>query len=62
MSEHGNPNQWGPTQWPPEELIRADIAAGNSYVRVQGGRVVGTFFYRYGDDIEPTYRHIEEGA
>ena len=62
MAEHGNPNQWGPTNWPPEELIRADIAAGNSYVCVQDGRVVRTFFFRYGDDIEPTYRRIEEGA
>ena len=32
MAAHGNPNQWGPTQWPPEPLIRSDIAAGNSYV------------------------------
>ena len=23
MKEHGNPNQWGPTNWPPEELIRS---------------------------------------
>jgi len=33
MAEHGNPNQWGPTNWPPEELLRADIAAGNSCIR-----------------------------
>ena len=26
MAAHGNPNQWGPTNWPPEERIRADIA------------------------------------
>ncbi len=25
MAEHGNPNQWGPTNWPPESLIRQDI-------------------------------------
>ncbi|MBD5518924.1 MAG: hypothetical protein HDR07_10755 [Lachnospiraceae bacterium] len=25
MAEHGNPNQWGPTNWPPEALIHADI-------------------------------------
>ena len=62
MAEHGNPNQWGPTNWPPEELIRADIAAGNSYVCVQDGQVVGTFFFRCGKDIEPTYREIEDGA
>ena len=22
MAEHGNPNQWGKRNWPPEELIR----------------------------------------
>lgn len=32
MAEHGNPNQWGPTNWPPEELLHEDIRAGNSYV------------------------------
>ena len=32
MAQHGNPNQWGPTNWPPEALIRKDIAEGNSYV------------------------------
>lgn len=25
MTRTGNPNQWGPTNWPPEELIRKDI-------------------------------------
>ena len=28
MAEHGNPDQWGPTCWPPESLVRSDIAAG----------------------------------
>ena len=32
MAEHGNPNQWGPTNCPPEALIRSDIRDGNSYV------------------------------
>jgi hypothetical protein len=32
MASHGNPNQWGPTNWPPEELIRRDIQSGSSYV------------------------------
>ena len=62
MAEHGNPNQWGPTNWPPEELIRADIAAGKSYVCIHEGRIVGCFFFQYGPDIEPTYRVIEDGA
>ena len=63
MAEHGNPNQWGATNWPPEALIREDIANGNSYVCVNDeGRIIGTFFYTQGDDIEPTYREIEDGA
>lgn len=62
MKEHGNPNQWGPTNWPPEELIHEDIKNGNSYVCLNDeDRVVGTFFYVAGDDIEPAYRNIEDG-
>ena len=56
MAAHGNPNQWGPTGWPPEPLIRQDIAQGHSYVCVHEGRVVGTFFFISGEDIEPCYR------
>ena len=62
MAEHDNPNQWGPTNWPPEKLIRSDIADGNSYVCVYENRIVGTFFFHQGKDIEPTYRVIEDGA
>ena len=62
MAEHGNPNQWGPTNWPPEELIHSDIADGNSYVCICENRIVGTFFFKHGRDIEPTYRVIEDGA
>ena len=62
MAEHGNPTQWGPTHWPPEALIRKDIEGGNSYVCLSdAGRVVGTFFFVQGEDIEPTYRDITEG-
>ena len=61
MAEHGNPNQWGPTNWPPEELIHSDIAAGNSYVCTDGEKVVGTFYFIYGKDIDPTYAVIEDG-
>ena len=62
MAEHGNPDQWGPTCWPPESLVRSDIAAGNSYVCLNGvGNITGTFFYTCGADIEPTYREIEDG-
>ena len=49
MARHGNPKQWGPTCWPPEDLIRQDIAEGNSYVCETGaGRIVGTFFFVQG--------------
>ena len=62
MAAHGNPNQWGATNWPPEQLIHQDIAAGCSYVCVDGERIVGTFFFTQGDDIEPTYRVMENGS
>lgn len=62
MAVHGNPRQWGPTNWPPEGLIRADIASGSSYVCVHEGKIVGTFFFAQGEDVEPTYADIEDGA
>lgn len=63
MAEHGNPNQWGPTSWPPEWLIQEDVNAGNSYVCLNDdGQVIGTFFFAYGKDIEPTYRVITNGT
>ena len=62
MAANGNPNQWGPTHWPPEELIREDIQKGLSYVCVHEGMVEGVFFFITGEDIEPTYRRITEGC
>lgn len=61
MAAHGNPRQWGATNWPPKELIMQDIRDGNSYVCVSGDRIVGTFFYRSGEDTEPSYANIEDG-
>ena len=26
MAKHGNPNQWGPTRWPPEPLIHLPVS------------------------------------
>ena len=63
MAEHGNPDQWGPTNWPPEELIHSDIQDRNSYVCINDeGTVIGTFYFIQGRDIEPTYRNITDGA
>lgn len=62
MAAHGNPDQWGATQWPPKQLIRDDILRGMSYVCVHEERIVGTFFFQMGDDIEPTYRRIYDGT
>ena len=63
MAKHGNPDQWGPTNWPPADLIRQDIQHGNSYVCVNDAdEVIGTFFFICGMDIEPTYRNISDGA
>lgn len=62
MAATGNPHQWGPTNWPPEELVRQDIATGRGYVCEEEGRVVGVFFFDSGDDVEPTYREIEDGS
>ena len=62
MADHGNPRQWGATGWPPETLIHQDIAAGHSYVCVCENQIVGTFFFMQGEDIEPTYRVMENGS
>ena len=62
MARQGNPHQWGDNAWPPSELIHRDIASCHSYVCEVNGRIVGTFFFIAGRDIEPTYRVIEDGA
>ena len=63
MAANGNPNQRGPTRWPPAALIHDDIRHGNSYVCVNAsGIVAGTFFFIQGKDVEPTYREITNGA
>lgn len=63
MAEHGNPRQWGATCWPPEELIRQDIREGKGYVCLDGaGNVIASFYYDFGQDIEPTYREIQDGS
>lgn len=61
MEETGNPRQWGITHWPPEDLLHEDIEAGRSYVCTHLGKVVGTFVYIQGVDVDPTYLNIEDG-
>lgn len=59
MRENGNPSQWGNSH-PPREMIEADIAAGKSYVCMEGGQIAATFYFAVEED--PTYRQIEQGA
>lgn len=59
MREQGNPNQWR-TQYPPSELLLADIAAERLYVCEEEGELLGVFYFTLGED--PTYRLIEDGA
>lgn len=62
MAKHGNPRQWGAINWPPKEMLVDDIKKGDSYVCTDDeGCVIGTFYYIFGEDIEPTYRKITEG-
>ena len=62
MKKNGNPNQWGATNWPPEELIHNDIGEGKSYVCLNDSDcVIGTFYFDQGENIEPTYKAITEG-
>ncbi len=62
MAQTGNPNQWGPTNWPPQDLIEQDIAAGKSYVCEHEQHVVGVVFFDQGPHVEPTYNQIDDGA
>ncbi|MGI5889177.1 MAG: GNAT family N-acetyltransferase, partial [Oscillospiraceae bacterium] len=60
MARTGNPRQWGPTHWPPEDLLKEDIRVGRSYVVVsKQEKIVGTFVYVEGPHIEPTYENID---
>ena len=63
MAKNGNPNQWGPTNWPPRELIQKDIETGHSYVCLNDDdEIIGTFFFIQGKDIEPIYLEITDGS
>ena len=56
MAKHGNPNQWGKT-YPPIEQLRRDITEEKLFVITDGGMVHGVFFFWIGED--PTYKKID---
>lgn len=56
MEDHGNPNQWGKTNPPTNQLIQ-DIKLGALYVVEDGDGIHGVFYFNVGDD--PTYGQIE---
>ena len=56
MAINGNPTQWENDR-PSMELVKKDIAEGNSYVVLNDGRITATFAYIIG--IEPTYLDID---
>lgn len=59
MAAHGNPDQWG-DDWPPEDIVRADVQYGTGHVCLAGDEVVGVFALEDGED--PCYSHIDDGA
>lgn len=59
MRKNGNPDQWG-NEYPPIELIKADIDEEKSYVCMNEGQIVVVFYYDLGPD--PTYMKIYEGG
>ena len=58
MRANKNANQWG-SMHPKRELIVSDIADNDSYVVEENGEIIGTFFFKVGDD--PTYETIYDG-
>lgn len=62
MVQTGNPRQWASKNWPPKWLVEQDMARGKCHVCQVGEEIVAVFYYDFGDDIDPTYRTIEDGA
>ena len=58
MRNTDNKNQWGTTH-PRREVIESDIANADGYVVEENGEIIGTFFFKIGDD--PTYESIYNG-
>lgn len=58
MAQTGNPNQWGTTH-PPKEQLEQDIRRGDLLVVEDDRGIHGVFFFSLGED--PTYGTIEDG-
>lgn len=59
MRDHGNATQWA-GGYPSEGRIREDIMAGESYLCVDSGEILGVFcFFAHND---PTYDTIYQGS
>ena len=59
MRENGNPHQWGQNH-PSKEQVINDIQRGCSYLCIDDGQALGTFYYA--KEIEPDYAQIYDGA
>lgn len=58
MAQTGNPNQWGTTH-PPRDQLEQDIRQGDLLVVENDSGIHGVFFFSLGED--PTYERIEQG-
>ena len=56
MAETGNAVQWG-NRYPPESVVRADIASGGLYVLEEDEGIHAVFFFRIAPD--PSYGVID---
>lgn len=59
MKASGNPDQWV-DGYPKQELLEEDMKSGHSYVCVENGEIVGTFYFAV--QVEADYGKIYEGA
>ena len=63
MAEHGNPDQWGATGYPQEEVLLDDIRRGRSYVCVRDdGHIISTFCFLIEQNGIPSDRDFMEGG
>ena len=58
MRDNGNANQWGNSH-PARELIESDVTNKSGYVVEENGEIIGTFFFKIGED--KTYKKIYNG-